>query len=389
MLVHKSAMLFLVLLWVAFAHPSRLRLLNDREVSTGELAESRRRLKLPIDDLDFIDEDDVGLNKGFEVSFHWDKPRSSHWKSHHSTTHSRRSRQHSLSETMVAGGFKDKLKSKMGHGKERRGEREEESNGGKAKKSSKNSKSRGKNDPESGDSILDKVKEKAAEKKQEGGKEGGGKNMSQKDKLERKIKGLEKRLRAKSKLCEEKKCTEDKEQTVECIQCDLSKSILTLNTQQHECELKCLVADDVKECREGCFKEKAKVLYKKMESYLEKKKDIMANKCEEKCKKTGEMGDVYTCWKCRMSEELTRVARCRHRCQHKVKGDQKTDCFPACLEAVEKNMRKLKDGDKERQAKAAKEKPKEKPKEKSQDSQEQASEERKKTKGSKDLNEGW
>merc|ERR1719245_2871342 len=154
-------MLFkLVLLWVAFAHSSRLRLLNDRDVSTGELAESRRRLKLPIDDLDFVDEDDVGLNKGFEVSFHWDKPRSSRWKSHHSSTHSRRSRHHSLSETMVAGGFKDKLKKKMGDGKEQRGEGEEESKGGKAKK--RKSKSRGKNDPESGDSILDKVKEKAA-----------------------------------------------------------------------------------------------------------------------------------------------------------------------------------------------------------------------------------
>lgn len=338
---------------------------------------------MPIDDLDFVDEDDVGLNKGFEVSFHWDKPQSSRWKNHHSATHSRRSRHHSLSETMVAGGFKDKLKSKMGHGKERRGEREEESKGGKAKKKST---SRGKDDPESGDAIMDKVKEKAEEKKHEGGKGDGDKKMSQKDKLERKIEALGKKLKAKSKLCEDKKCTEDKEETVECIQCELSKSILTLNTQQHECELKCLSADDVKECREGCFKEKAKVLYKKMEAYLEKKKEIMANKCEEKCKKTGEMGDVYTCWKCRMSEELTRVARCRHRCQHKVKTDQKGDCFPACLEAVEKNMRKLKDGDKERQAKAAKDK--DKPK--SEDSDEQASEERKtkKEKG-KDLNEGW
>lgn len=362
-------MLFIVLLFIGIANPSR-RLLNDFD-SEEIVKTNRRRTKVRLSDFDFVDADDVGLDK-----VQWDKPhrkpkmswlkkqhhhRQEEWRvadgpmkvakhqSYRQKEKQRRSRAQSRGDAKQVKEDGKKQDDKVEQKKQSEDQSENESNKDKGKKEDQ------KEDPEAGDNILKKVKEKSQqehEKKEPAkgpSKEEGGDSLSdQKKKVQAKLDKIVKEKKKKEKKCDAI-CDKNTKNPIDCLQCELSTDLLRLNQEQTQCSLKCLVDEDVKACKEGCFKVKAKSLYVVMEDYLKKKKELMETKCQDLCSKTGQTGDIYNCWKCRMAEQMTRVARCRHKCQHKVKKNQKGDCFPACLEAVEANMKKLMDEDKERQ----------------------------------------
>lgn len=365
-------MLFIILVFIGIAKPSR-RLLGNFD--SDEIVKSnRRRTKVRLSDFDFVDADDVGLDK-----VRWDKPhrkpkvswlpkqhhrRHEEWRvaegpmkvakheSYRQKEKKRRSR--ARSDGGESDAKKDKEDDKKEDSKtEQKNQSEDQSQSGGDKENGKQEEQ--KEDPESGDNILKKVKEKSQQEQEqkepakESSKDQGGDSLSeQKKKVQAKLDGIVKEKKEKEEKCDA--MCEKNANTVECLQCKLSTELLRLNQEQTQCSLKCLVEENVKSCKEGCFKIKAKSLYVVMEDYLKKKKQLMEKKCQGLCLKTGHTGDIYNCWKCRMAEEMTRVARCRHKCQHKVKKDQKGDCFPACLEAVQANMKKLMDEDKERQS---------------------------------------
>ena len=124
-----------------------------------------------------------------------------------------------------------------------------------------------------------------------------------------------------------------------CLMTDVDtfKNYIHIETYfETQCSLKCLVDEDVKACKEGCFKVKAKSLYVVMEDYLKKKKELMETKCQDLCSKTGQTGDIYNCWKCRMAEQMTRVARCRHKYRSDIKNQHRLVLYMRCQHKAQK-----------------------------------------------------